>query len=227
MVKSFSQAAKHRLTASVIASHFKHRCDRLFRYNTVPGALRERPGIGWRVPKKARQHTRPGAALLMQGGDIFEVSQINRLIDLHGAAAIHHAGIDSATNKVIATSFADFLVLLDGGTTARFFAQIDLDFETGFTPDVQQTFLQQFNLDPDQIQLTKALPDLIEIVPARSAGEPTRLRIWDFKASRKPRHEHYIHYCWSMCYVMRTGMTSLLIQKQRSYNRDKMKMSLN
>ncbi len=184
---------KHRLTASVIASHFKHRCDRLFRYNTVAGPLRERPGtIGWRVPKKARQHTRPGAALLMQGGDVFEVSQINKLIELHGATAIHHAGIDPATNKVIPTSFSDFLSVLDGGAAVRFFAQIDLDFEQGFAADVQETFLQQFGLNVDQVQLTKALPDLIEIVPAQVDGNPIRLRIWDFKASRKPRHEHYI-----------------------------------
>ncbi|GAB3500983.1 hypothetical protein GCM10027341_27110 [Spirosoma knui] len=128
----------------------------------------------------------------MQGGDIFEIGQINRLIDLHGAAAVHHAGVDTATNKVLATSFADFLAALDSGTTARFFAQIDLDFEEGFTTDIQLTFLQQFGLNPDQIQLTKALPDLIEILPAQSERQPTRLRIWDFKASRKPRHEHYI-----------------------------------
>lgn len=184
---------KYRLTASVIASYFKHRCDRLFRYNTVPGSIRGRAGtIGWRVPLKARQHTRPGVILLMQGGDTFEIEQINKLIELFGNDAIHYAGIDLDRNKVIPTSFDDFLAALDSGISARFFAQIELNFESGFAKGIEETFLQQYGLNPADVQLTQALPDLIEIIHAKIEGEPIRLRIWDFKASRKPRHEHYI-----------------------------------
>lgn len=225
---TFILLTKHRLTASVIASHFKHRCDRLFRYNTVPGIVRGRPGtIGWRVPAKARQHTRPGANLLMKEGDAFEVKQLNGLIESYGANAIHIAGIDPETNKVIPTSFNDFLAILTGGSASRFYAQIELDFENGFSQDVQDTFLSQYGLNSAQVQLTKALPDLIEILPAATAEDGIRLRIWDFKASRKPRHEHYIQvafYSLLLEHVLRyTNQQGILVDTQTAVIQSKQK----
>ena len=38
---------KYRLSPSTIASYFKHRCDRLYRWESVERPDRGRPGIGW------------------------------------------------------------------------------------------------------------------------------------------------------------------------------------
>ncbi|MBO0932543.1 bifunctional RecB family nuclease/DEAD/DEAH box helicase [Fibrella aquatilis] len=128
----------------------------------------------------------------MKGGDEFEVAEINKLIAVHGTAAVHYAGVDQKSGKINPLSFYDFLTVLDSGSTAQFYAQIDLNFENGFDPFISETFLQRYKLNPTEVQLTRALPDLIEIIPSDETGAPRKLRIWDFKASRKARHDHYI-----------------------------------
>ena len=60
---------KYRLSPSTIASYFKHRCDRQYRWESVEQRDRGRTGIGWNVPQSPRFHSRPGIALLMSAGD--------------------------------------------------------------------------------------------------------------------------------------------------------------
>ncbi|HYE57600.1 MAG TPA: hypothetical protein VD948_03800, partial [Rhodothermales bacterium] len=71
--------ARFRLTASLVASHFKYRCDRRFRWNAVPVPLRNRPGIGWGAFEAPREASRPGIRELMSGGDAFEVHEVEAL----------------------------------------------------------------------------------------------------------------------------------------------------
>ena len=60
MKLSSQQEQRYRLTASNVAAYFKHRCDRNFRWNTVEAVFRMKPGIGWNVPRRRREHSRPG-----------------------------------------------------------------------------------------------------------------------------------------------------------------------
>jgi hypothetical protein len=73
MKPSSPQEQRYRLTASNVAAYFKHRCDRNFRWNTVEAVSRMKPGIGWNVPRRRHEHSRPGIRLLMEEGDKFEV----------------------------------------------------------------------------------------------------------------------------------------------------------
>ena len=70
---------KYRLSPSIIASYFKHRCDRQYRWESVEQPDRGRAGIGWQVPRTPRFHSRPGIALLMAAGDAFEVERLEQL----------------------------------------------------------------------------------------------------------------------------------------------------
>jgi hypothetical protein len=45
---------KFHLNASLVAAYFKHRCDRLFRWNAVESRLHQKPGIGWGIPAKRK-----------------------------------------------------------------------------------------------------------------------------------------------------------------------------
>ena len=47
--RTTASAARHRLTASNVARYFKHKCDRLFRWDAVESQHRTRAGIGWNV----------------------------------------------------------------------------------------------------------------------------------------------------------------------------------
>src|SRR4051812_40934805 len=99
MTQHIPLGQKYRLTASVIASHFKHRCDRLFRWNSVEGRHRGRAGIGWNVPPRERRHSRPGIALLMEAGDTFEIDNLQVLIDEVGTDQVRIAGIDDSAGR--------------------------------------------------------------------------------------------------------------------------------
>ncbi len=89
---TIANTQRFRLTASAIAAHTKHRCDRLFRWDAVPAELRGKAGIGWNVPKRLRSASRPAIRLLMVGGDEFELSQVRDLIAKVGADAFVSAG---------------------------------------------------------------------------------------------------------------------------------------
>ena len=195
---------KYRLTASAIASHFKHRCDRLFRWNAVAGPDRGRAGIGWNVPRRARLSSRPGIALLMAAGDEFEIERVQALERevAQGAPVsgceprLHYAGVQDVRGRrqITPVPLADALALLRQPTPPRFVAQVEIDLAS--CPEIIAHFLHRFGLDPNAIDLGTARPDLIEVVPADDVHPQRRLRVWDVKGSQVPRHEHFIQVAY-------------------------------
>lgn len=192
--------AKFRLTASAIASHYKHRCDRLFRWNAVATADRGKAGIGWNVPRRARDHSRPGIALLMTAGDEFEIGQVQALEaevqntpQISGVTpVVYHAGIETerGRQRVAILPLQDAIALLQQPVPPRFIAQIEINL-VGY-PEIEAHFLQRFGLDPAAVELGVCRPDLIEVVPPDHDHPVFRLRVWDFKGSQIARHEHFI-----------------------------------
>jgi hypothetical protein len=182
---------KFRLNASIVASYFKHRCDRLFRWNAVESTLRQRPGIGWGIPAKIRSSSRPGIQLLMGAGDVFELDNVLRLRDegLAAGADDHVLMEDVKTEgkrKIIQPlEFDRFSQALRDPIPPRYTAQLKISLSA--TPEIEQGFLARFGLDPDRVRVADTRPDLIETVWPDVSGEPIRLRIWDFKASQSAR----------------------------------------
>lgn len=197
---STSTSPRFRLTASAIAAHFKHRCDRLFRWNAVAGPLRGKPGIGWNVPRRARDHSRPGIALLIEAGDAFELERVAELqAELRNTPPVagleqrlHHAGmqLERGRKRIAPLPLADALVLLEQPLPPRFLAQIEIDLAAD--PAVEAHFLRRFGLDPHTVELGVARPDLVELVPPDERDPRLRLRVWDFKGSQVARHEHFM-----------------------------------
>lgn len=191
---------RFRLTASVAVSHFKHRCDRRFRWGVVARGDRGKPGIGWNVPAYERAHSRPGIALLMTAGDEFELERLHALeASLATAppvpgveARVHHAGThtERGRERVAPLPLADTLDLLRRPLPPRFVAQVEINLAP--YPAMEASFLHRFGLDPDLIELGVSRPDLVEILPPDANHALRRLRVWDFKGSEEPRHEHFI-----------------------------------
>ncbi len=193
---------RFRITPSVIARYFKHRCDRLFRWDTVRGADRGKAGIGWGIPARKKLHNRPGIQLLMQSGERFEVDQLEDLISEWGAAHVLHAGIEDT--DILPLGLEAFLAACRAEERPRFIAQIELNLYPH--PTWAAGFLNQFNLDPNTHELGLARPDLIEIRPAPEG--PDQLRVWDFKASQCARHEHFIqvaYYALLLDHILRAA----------------------
>lgn len=180
---------KFRLSPSTIASYFKHRCDRQFRWNSVEQRARGRAGIGWNIPPTPRFHSRPGIALLMNAGDEFEAGRLEQLQRDFGPDQVYHLGIeqDGGRPTVRPLPMAQLAEVLRRPAPPRFAAQILIDLEA--TPEHAARFLERFDLGPSRLVVGTARPDLVEIV-ADGAGR--RLRVWDFKASQSARHEHFI-----------------------------------
>ncbi len=220
--------AKFHLTASALKSHFKHRCDRRLRWDTVPSRDRGKPGIGWNVPRVVRSHSRPGIALLMAAGDTFEVDQIHALQaeitaepSVPGIAPVlHHAGIETIHGRIQVrpTPIAEALSLFQQPDAPRFIAQVEIDPATH--PAVATRFLQRFGLDAAAIEPGQAKPDLIELIPPDADHPQRRLRIWDFKGSQVARHEHFIqvaYYSMLIEVVLDTlGITDLVVDTEEA-----------
>jgi hypothetical protein len=195
-----SASATFRLTASAIASHFKHRCDRLFRWNAVASPDRGRAGIGWNVPRRARDHSRPGIALLMDAGNAFELGRVQALEAALQAEPpmpgliqrVHHAGVirERGRDALAPLPLAEALELLRQPLAPRFVAQLAIDLAP--FPAVAAHALERFGLDPALITLGVARPDLVELLPPDATSPLRRLRVWDFKGSQVARHEHFI-----------------------------------
>ncbi len=187
-----SERQKFRLTASAIAAHTKHRCDRLFRWQTVPALLRGQAGIGWNVPKRERAASRPAIRLLMAGGDEFELNQVCDLIASVGEDRFVSAGevTENGRTQVTELPLETFLATLHAPILPAFIAQVAINLTSD--PESERAFLAHFDLDADALQLGPARPDLIQIIDPPHPGDPYCLRIWDFKASRVARHDHFI-----------------------------------
>ncbi len=192
--------ATFHITASAIKSHFKHRCERHFRWEAVPTPLRGKPGIGWDVPKVVRIQTRPGIGLLLQAGNRFELEQLAALeAELALAAPVqgveprlYHAGLDG--EEVLPTPVADALRLFAQPQAPRFIAQVEIN--PAAFPSATARLLRQFGLDPTMVELGSAKPDLLELLPADAEHPLRRVRIWDVKASQVAQHEHFIQVAY-------------------------------
>lgn len=211
MNPSSQQEQRYRLTASNVAAYFKHRCDRNFRWNTVEAVLRTKPGIGWNVPRRRHEHSRPGIRLLMEEGDRFEVGNVESYVETYDEAAVLTEGIEEegGRRKVKDLKFERFVEAFAAAPLPRFVAQL----EVILNPEQEARLLEQFGLDPRRVKFGPARPDLLEVLPPAAEGDSSRLRIWDFKASQKARHDHYIqvaYYSFLLDHIVReTGLTSV------------------
>ena len=182
---------KYRLSPSTIASYFKHRCDRQYRWESVEQPDRGRAGIGWQVPRTPRFHSRPGIALLMSAGDAFEVGRLEQLQSDYGPDQVYHMGFEEDAHgrrTVRPLPLPDLADVLRRPSPPRFAAQIFLNLDE--FPARAGHFLARFGLNPAFVRVGTARPDLLEVVP--TAGGRRLLRVWDFKASQAARHEHFI-----------------------------------
>ena len=195
---------KFRLSPSTVASYFKHRCDRQFRWNSVETPDRGRAGIGWNVPRAPRFTSRPGIDLLLRAGDEFEVGRLELLTREHGDDQVHHAGLESDHGRqtVRPLPLPDLAARLHRPAPPRFFAQIFIDLEALGTADA---FLDRFGLDPARVRVGTARPDLLEVV--RDDAGNGCLRVWDFKASQAARHEHFIQVAF-YTFLLEAGLTA-------------------
>jgi hypothetical protein len=160
--------SRFRLTPAAVVLHFKHRCDRLFRWSVVPGGLRNRPGIGWGVPDRPPRNPRPGIEMLRTTGDVFERRQLDELIAVYGENNVRMAGVgrEGERERVLPMPLADCLAALSEPDPPPFLAQIELDL--GATPAIEAAFLARFGLDPARVALGVARPDLLEVRPVTS-----------------------------------------------------------
>jgi hypothetical protein len=212
MMKSSSQQEqRYRLTASNVAAYFKHRCDRNFRWNTVEAISRMKPGIGWNVPRRRHEHSRPGIRLLMEEGDRFEVGNVESYVEAYGDAAVLTEGVEEegGRRKVKDLKFERFVEAFATPPFPRFVAQL----EVVLLPEQETRLLEHFGLDPRRVKFGPARPDLLEVLQPAAEGGRSRLRIWDFKASQKARHDHYIqvaYYSFLLDHAVReAGLTSV------------------
>ncbi|HEY9284023.1 MAG TPA: PD-(D/E)XK nuclease family protein, partial [Pyrinomonadaceae bacterium] len=191
MIPASRPPQKFRLTASNVARYFSNRCDRYLRWNTVAGPLRGRPGIGWNVPKKVRAHTRPGVAMLMEAGHLFEGEHVEQFLAEHGEALLT-AGVERGEGvcRVRQLPFASFADAVRSGNLPRFVAQLEVVLDDA----AEARLLSRFGLDSARFTLAPARPDLLEVIAAD--GGAARLRIWDFKASQQARHDHYVQVAY-------------------------------
>jgi hypothetical protein len=220
--------AKFHITASALKSHFKHRCDRRLRWDTVASRDRGKPGIGWNVPRVVRAHSRPGIALLMAAGDSFEIDQLTALQAEIAAEApppgiepvLHHAGFytTGARTQVLPTPITDALYLFRQPSAPRFIAQVEID--PAVHPGVAAHFLQSFGLDIGAIALGPAKPDLIELLPPDAVHAQRRLRVWDFKGGQVARHEHFIQVAYYGMLIevvlAELGITDLVVDTEEA-----------
>ncbi len=202
--ESASSLQRFRLRPTDIAAWFRHRCDRNFRWNTVPGDLRERPGIGWGVSRRIKKNTRPGVVRLMNAGYNFEADSIQGLIDLHGAGSVLFAGFDEQKSRrtVRDLPFDRFLVAFKQQPFPLFIAQLEILLNA----EQQENFIKGFGLDPDLVMLSPGRPDLLELISPSTKGDPYKLRIWDYKAAAAARHEHFIqvaYYSYLLDFALR------------------------
>ena len=184
---------KYRLSPSIIAAYFRHRCDRQFRWNSIDTADRQRQGIGWNVPKPPPSPSRPGIALLTAAGDEFEIDRVHMLQETYGPEQVYHLDVVTVRERqtIRPLPIAELAAVLGQSAPPRFAAQILIDLEA--TPDRAAAFLTRFGLDPARVRVGAARPDLLEVVPSEGGR---RLRVWDFKASQAARHEHFIQVAY-------------------------------
>ncbi len=172
---------RFRLTASGVAHFFQHDCDRLFRWEAVPSALRGKPGIGLGIPTNVKGKRRAGAKQLMEMGEQFETDRLAELRERLGDRLL--VGRNTRATQA-SVPLDEALAHLASGP--GFVAQPEIEL----SPQAASAFAHAIGFDPALVSVGAVRPDLIEAVPSPSGG-PTRLRLWDIKASERARHEHF------------------------------------
>ena len=193
---------KFRLNASIVASYFKHRCDRLFRWNAVEAGLHQKPGIGWGIPAKKRSYSRPGIQLLMAEGDRFELENVLRLQQEGVVEGIAHPSnvlmgnvIEQGNRQIVdPIEFDLFRQELRKPIPPHYTAQLRICYAN--LPKLERDFLTNFGLDPNLVKIADLRPDLVETIWPEVSSDPILLRIWNFKASQSARHEHFIQVAY-------------------------------
>jgi hypothetical protein len=130
----------------------------------------------------------------MGEGNRFEVEHIQAYIDAYEETSILTEGIgmEGETPKVKTVEFPKFVEAFREPP----FPQLVTQLEVILPPEQEARLLAYFGLDPDRVQLGPARPDLLEVLPPVREGGKHRLRIWDFKSSQAPRHDHFIQVAY-------------------------------
>lgn len=104
------------------------------------------------------------------------------------------AGVERTEDscKVKELPFSDFVAAFQSQPFPQFVTQL----EVVLGEEQEARLLGQFNLDAARVTFGPARPDLLEVLPPAHEDEKARLRIWDFKASQKARHDHYIQVAY-------------------------------
>ncbi len=194
MKSDSASSQRFNLKASTLASYFKFRCDRHFRWESVDAPARSKAGIGWGVPKRIRNRNRPGIAALLVAGNLFEANEVEALVDDHGEAAVLAEPFELSDDQRIVPPlpFERFAQAFASEPFPKFVAQLELTIG----PVEERTFLERYGLDPGRVRLASARPDLLEVLAPAVEGGPHRLRIWDFKSSESAKHEHFIQVAY-------------------------------
>jgi hypothetical protein len=131
----------------------------------------------------------------MEAGDEFEIEQVQQLVDEVGESQVRHEGVGTVDGRqqVLPLSLETFLQILQERPLPQYVAQLDIDL--GHHPEIEHRFLQRFGLDPSEVRVGSARPDLLEVI-SMEGDEPDLLRIWDVKASQSARHEHFIQVAY-------------------------------
>jgi hypothetical protein len=130
----------------------------------------------------------------MGEGNRFEVEHIETYIKTYDDSSIltEGIGIEGETRKVNNLEFGKFAEAFSKSP----FPQIVTQLEVILPPEQEARLLTYFGLDPNAVQLGPARPDLLEVLPPLHEGGKYRLRIWDFKYSQSPRHDHFIQVAY-------------------------------
>ena len=130
----------------------------------------------------------------MGEGNRFEVEHIETYIKTYEPSQIltEGIGIEGESRKVNNLEFGRFVEAFSKPP----FPQIVTQLEVILPPEQEARLLAYFGLDPNAVQLGPARPDLLEVLPPSHDGGKYRLRIWDFKYSQAPRHDHFIQVAY-------------------------------
>ncbi|MDB4952330.1 MAG: hypothetical protein JWM27_4979 [Gemmatimonadetes bacterium] len=173
-----------RLTGTLVAQHFRFRCERQLRYGLVPAGQR-----GGGVPRDNADPAagpvvgdRAGMQLLASAGRRWERRKLAELRRRLGPERVLAAGADGE-GDARRLPYAEVVAALRDPGTLRFLVQPELRLAD------PARFLLRYGLDPARVDLAASRPDLIRVRVGRD-GRP-RLGIADIKWSRQAGIAHF------------------------------------
>ena len=121
---------------------------------------------------------------------------------------------ESGRSKVKDLQFEKFVEMFSAPPFPLFVAQLEVTLQS----EQEARLLKHFRLDPRRVKFGPARPDLLEVLPPTAEGGRSRLRIWDFKANQKARHDHYIqvaYYSFLLDHAVReAGLASVEVDTE-------------